>query len=87
MNFEIPLGKRLISLSIPDKNIINFKCRDSKESGLKEEQDLIRKLVEIIDRVSEKLGIAAPQINDLSFRSFDYSSKFNSTRKKKEQNL
>ena len=41
MNFEIPFGKQLISLSIPDTNIINFKCRDNKGLGLKEEQDLI----------------------------------------------
>ena len=41
MNFEIPFGKQLISLFIPDTNIINFKCRDNKGSGLKEEQDLI----------------------------------------------
>ena len=41
MIFEIPFGKQLISLSIPDTNIINFKCRDNKGSGLEEEQDLI----------------------------------------------
>jgi lactate racemase len=40
-NFEIPYGKQLISLSIPEANIINFKCRDNKEACLKEEQDLI----------------------------------------------
>ncbi|MCL5071729.1 MAG: nickel-dependent lactate racemase, partial [Actinobacteria bacterium] len=41
MNFEIPYGKHLISLSIPGSNIINFKCRDNKKSDFKEEQDLI----------------------------------------------
>ncbi|MBU4450539.1 MAG: nickel-dependent lactate racemase [Actinobacteria bacterium] len=41
MNFEIPFGKQLISLSMPDTNIINFKCRDNKGSSPKEEQDLI----------------------------------------------
>jgi len=29
MNFDIPYGKEKISVSIPDKNIIEFKCADS----------------------------------------------------------
>jgi DNA-binding MarR family transcriptional regulator len=35
-----------------------------------EEEELINKLLEIIKRVSKKLGTPTPEINDLSFRSF-----------------
>jgi len=63
MNFEIPFGKQLISLSVPDKNIISFKCRDNKESGLKEEQDLI------IDALRNP--ISSPNLAELAYRKKD----------------
>jgi len=67
MNFRIPFGKQLISLSIPDSNIINFKCRDNKGLGLKEEQDLI------IDALRNP--VSSQNLADLAYRKkmFVYS--------------
>jgi lactate racemase len=41
MNFEIPYGKQRINLSIPDANVIHFKCRENEGFDLKKEEDLI----------------------------------------------
>jgi lactate racemase len=63
MNFEIPFGKQLINLSIPDTNIINFKCRDNKGLGSKAEQDLI------IDAL--KTPISSQNLAGLAYRKKD----------------